>query len=193
VDVSDDRPGGWRDDAPGPSEPGAGAGRRGGIGPLPLILLAVLLGVAALALWILPDVRATSSNLGEAPMGTTVTFESEGGTYRVLSSGSGRPAPDATSCDVIFADGSVGQQVGGGGSLPFPYVPDRIVAFEAPEGPTQVRCGEVGRFDEEAGAGTFHIVEGTGPVSIFVVILGVAAGVALVAGIALMVERRRAT
>lgn len=141
--------------------------RRGGAGPLRLVLLGIALIMLGLAVRWAQDVAAPYVNLGEADMADVVTFESSGGTYRVVTSGPSRPAIQATVCEIETADGRRERDVGHdgmeGGQDRFGVT--RVLAFDAVEGTTTVRCGRQ-RPDGGAGLGRFQVVDADGPLSV---------------------------
>ncbi|MGV3758323.1 MAG: hypothetical protein ACO1PW_02115 [Actinomycetota bacterium] len=141
--------------------------RAGGTGPLRLVLLGVVLIVLGLVVRWAQDVAAPYVNLGEADMAEVVTFESTGGTYRVVSSGPSRPVIHQTVCEIETADGRRERDVGHdgmeGGQDRFGVT--RVLAFDAVKGTTSVRCGRQ-RPDGGAGLGRFQVVDAGGPVSI---------------------------
>lgn len=153
------------------------SGRRG---PAALVALAVPLLLLALGGWYFQDAVATRVNVGEADMGETVVFTSHGGRYRLLSSGPLRPEVEQTYCDLTLADGTERTEVGGQGLQTTRLGVDRLLAFRAPAGETEVTCSYRGN---GGGQGRFQVIEADGPLRFVLGGLAGAAVLSLLAGI----------
>lgn len=130
--------------------------------PMSLIGLGVVLFLLSIAGWWAQDVLGTLANEGEADIGETVTFASDGGRYRLVSSGPLRPDVGATYCDLTYADGSTRREVGGQGLQAARLGVDRLLSFEPPAGETSVRC--TSRGSDVTGNGRFQVLDDDGPV-----------------------------
>jgi hypothetical protein len=152
-----------------------------------LLLLGIVLLLAGLAASWAQDVAAPWINSGEAQMGSTVTFASGGGKYRVITSGPTRPMIGQTTCTVTTAREREFGVLGGKDVNPSERLGvSRVLAFEVPEGTTRVRCAD--RFLRDSTHGRFQIVAGDGPVSIAVLVAFALGTVLLIAGILLLLR-----
>lgn len=164
----------------------------GGQGPLRLIGLGITLLILGLVLRWGQDITAPYVNLGEADMAGTVVFDSDGGIYRVVTSGPSRPELRFTVCEATGSDGSTQRELGRdgvkGGHSRFGVT--RVTRFDLPAGRTEIRCGnrEVAR---GAGLGRFQVVDADGPVTVAITGLLGAGAASLLGGIAWFIIRFR--
>lgn len=198
--------GGPPDEAPAGHAPGhthaaaegevaAAVAAAGGSGPLRLVGLAVVLLVVGFVLRWGQDVTAPYVNVGEADMASAVAFTSDGGTYRVVSSGPSRPELRFTVCEATGAEGFTERVRGGDGSRGghVRLGVTRVTRFDLPPGPAEIRCGNLAP-DRGAGSGRFQVVDGDGPLSLVVVGLLASGAACAVGGIGWYLLRlRRAT
>lgn len=153
-------------------------------GPLSLISLGIVLFLAALGLWWVQDVVGTVVNEGEADIGREVAFTSDGGAYRLLSSGPLRPEVASTWCDITTSDGRTRREVGGQGLQTSRLGVDRLLTIHPPAGSTTIRC--TSRGTDIVGNGRFQVIEADGlttwiPAGVFVAAM---ASIAIGAGLA---------
>lgn len=149
-------------------------------GPMSLISMGIVLGLLALLGWWAQDVIGTVSNAGEAGMGREVTFQSDGGSYRLLSSGPLRPDPNSTWCDITESDGDTRREVGGQGLQTSRLGVDRLLTFHPPAGETTVSCS----FRATGpGSGRFQVIDTSSPAALIPAGLFVAAMVSLLIGV----------
>src|SRR4051794_3220761 len=106
-------------------------------------MLGVVLLLAGLAARWAQDVVAPWVNAGEAQMGSTLSFTSGGGDYRVITSGATRPAIEQSACTITTSreqrlrvlggkDVNANQRLG----------VSRVLGFEAPAGRTRITCAD---------------------------------------------------
>ena len=74
---------------------------------IPIFLLGFAIVLAGLAASWAQDVVAPWVNEAEAQMGSRVTLTSDGGKYRVITSGPSRPAIEQTGCTIRTSRGSM--------------------------------------------------------------------------------------
>ena len=130
-------------------------------GPMSLVSLGILAFLAAIGLWWMQDAVGTFANEGEADIGREVTFTSDGGAYRLLSSGPLRPEVSATWCDITTSDGRTRREVGGQGLQSSRLGVDRLLTIHPPAGTTTIRC--TSRGTDIVGNGRFQVIEVDGP------------------------------
>lgn len=155
------------------------------------IMLVVVVFLFFLFAWWLQDVAAPYLNEGEADITQTVTFDAEGGSYRVITSGPTRPAAINTACLVTGSDGNEQRILAGDGSVTPQdrFGVSRVIEFEVPAGPTSVTC-----FDlkiETADGGRFQVVEAGGLQQIGLIAGGLIALLAVVSLVTTVVSRLR--
>ena len=111
------------------------------------------------------DSAAPWINLGEAQIGSTVSFEADTRKYRVVTSGPTRPALEHTVCAIQFGDGRSKRELGGSGGVNARDALGvaRVIEFEATPGSTRLRCND--RYIKTATRGRFQVVAADGPVS----------------------------
>ena len=164
----------------------------GGQGPLRLVGLGIALLILGFVLRWGQDVTAPYVNLGEADMAGAVVFDSDGGTYRVVTSGPSRPELRFTVCEATGSDGSTQRELGrdgvNGGHSRFGVT--RITRFDLPAGRSEIRCGNR-EPDKGAGLGRFQVVDADGPVSLAVTGLIGGGAASLLAGIGWFLLRFR--
>lgn len=154
-----------------------------------LVAVGVLLFLVSVGGWWAQDAIGTVLNEGEADVGESITFTSDGGSYRLLSSGPLRPLPGSTYCDLTYADESTRREVGGQGLQTSRLGVDRLLTFEPPPGRTQVRCTDRG--SATTGNGRFQVLEADGVLSKALIGAIVAALASLAVGIAVVVRSFR--
>jgi hypothetical protein len=131
------------------------------------LLLGIVLLLAGLAASWAQDVAAPWINAGEAQMGSAVTFRSDGGRYRVISSGPARPGLEQTKCTLDPEDGGPFDVLGGVDVNAIDHFGvSRVLGFEAPAGDVELTCRD--RFVAASTHGRFQVVAADGPVSIAV-------------------------
>lgn len=135
--------------------------------PIRAMMLGVVTLLLGLALSWGQDVVAPWVNQGEADTGSDVSFDSDGGRYRVVSSGPARPGYDAIVCEVADADGGSRRILGGKDANANDRLGvSRVLEFTAPAGRTTVTCSN--RFNPSNVHGRFQVVDANGPMSIAV-------------------------
>jgi hypothetical protein len=149
------------------------------------LMAGIVLLLAGLAASWAQDVAAPWINAGEAQLGSTLTFTSGGGDYRVITSGPTRPALESTACTVVTSHERELRVLGGQDVNPNQRLGvSRVLGFEAPAGTTRLTCAD--RFLRASRHGRFQVVSADGPVSIAVVIAFILGGLLLVAGLLLI-------
>lgn len=133
-------------------------------------MLGIVLLLGGLAASWAQDVAAPWINEGEARMGSTVRFASDGGEYRVVSSGATRPAIAATGCTVFTSRERELRVLGGKDVNESERLGvSRVLGFEAPAGTTRVTCAD--RMSRYSTLGRFQVVAADGPVSVAVLVM----------------------
>jgi hypothetical protein len=133
------------------------------------LLLGIVLFLAGLAASWGQDVLAPWVNVGEAQMGSALTFRSDGGDYRVITSGPTRPQLEQTVCRVEPEDGRPFDVLGGKDVNPVErFGVSRVLGFEVPAGDVRLTCRD--RFLSQSTHGRYQVVAADGPVSIAVLI-----------------------
>lgn len=163
-----------------------------GRGPIRLFLLGfVLLVAGGVATWA-QDALAPFVNLGEAPLPGPIVFDADDATYRVVTSGPGRPGLEFTACIIERADGTTVEDYGvdGAEGAQEHFGVTRVLEFDAVAGRTEVRCGS--KPSARDTPGRFQIVAARGPVTLATYALFAAGGTALVAAIGWFAWRVRA-
>ena len=147
-----------------------------------LVMLGVTLFIAGFVGNWAQDAAAPWINLGEAKTRGTVAFESDGGRYRVLTSGPARPGIASIGCSIAAADGTSRRELGGGGGVNAAerFGVTRVLEFKVPAGPTQVVCED--RRSESNTFGRFQVVAADGIVSKAILAAFALGGLLLVAG-----------
>ncbi len=155
-----------------------------------LISLGVTLFLFALAANWAQDVAAPWINAGEAQMGSTLTFDADGGEYRVVTSGPSRPRYDATGCTIVAPGGASRRVLGGEGSVNpnDRFGVSRVLEFDTQSGRTQVTCAD--RYLRQSTRGRFQIVAADGFVSKAVLVGFILAGISLLIGVLLLWRAR---
>ena len=157
-----------------------------------ILMFGVVLLLGGLAASWAQDVAAPWINEGEAQMGSMLTFTSEGGDYRVLTSGPARPAIEATGCTIVTATERKLRVLGGKDVNPKDHLGvSRVLGFEAPAGRTSVTCSD--RVVRASTHGRFQVVSADGPVSIAILAAyGLGVLLLVVGGLLLVRAYRRA-
>lgn len=140
------------------------------------------------------DSAAPFVNLGEGPLGSTVTFDADAREYRVVTSGPLRPRVEQTVCEIELADETTQRKLGGSGGVnPRDAMGvARVLEFDARPGTTRVTCND--RFVESSTHGRFQVVASDGLVSKVILgafLLGGAAFVAGALGLFLLYRREQ--
>jgi hypothetical protein len=155
------------------------------------LMLGIVLFVLALVASWGQDVLAPWVNAGEADLRSTVTLESDGGDYRVITSGPTRPRLEDVACDVVGPNGETQRILGGKDvNANERFGVSRVLGFDAPEGTVEVTCAD--RLSESSTHGRFQVVDADGPVSLAILGLFVV-GPALIVlgGLGLFLAHRR--
>jgi hypothetical protein len=128
------------------------------------------------------DSAAPFVNLGEARLGSTIRFDADDRTYRVVTSGPTRPALEATVCTIEFADGRKERELGGSGGVNPRDVwgVSRVLEFEATSGATRLTCND--RYITSSTRGRFQVVAADGPISKAILGAFVLGGLSLAGG-----------
>jgi hypothetical protein len=122
-------------------------------------------------------------------MGSTLSFDADGGKYRVITSGATRPSLDHTGCTIVSGGTSRRALGGSGGVNPNDRLGvSRVLEFKSESGSTQVTCGD--RYLRTSTRGRFQVVAADGFVSKAVIAAFVLAGLSLLSGVALLLLRR---
>lgn len=156
----------------GPQEPQAPIaaphvpGPATGTGPISLALLGVMVMLAGIGLRWVEDVVAPWVNEGEVAMGEVVTFEADGGSYRIVSSGPARPGIVQTRCVIERADGTTERTSGHveTGAMRRLWV-TRVLEFDTVPGTTTVHCGRRPERPPEPEPGRYQVVDADGLIS----------------------------
>ena len=161
---------------------------------IPAVMMTILIGLFYIFAWWLQDVVAPFINEGEADISQTVTFEAEGGTYRVVTSGPSRPEAQRMECAVVRADGSTETVRAGDGSItPHDrFGVSRVLQFDVPAGQTSVTCND--EFSPRSAGGRFQIVESGGIKQIGLIaggLIGVLAVISLITSVIARISRLR--
>jgi hypothetical protein len=138
------------------------------------------------------DSAAPFINLGEARLGSTIRFDADARTYRVITSGPTRPELAATVC-TVEADGRSERILGGSGGVNPREVwgVSRVLEFEATAGATRLTCND--RFIRSSTRGRFQVVAADGPVSKAILGAFILGGLSLAGGgLLLFLAYRRA-
>jgi hypothetical protein len=156
-----------------------------------MLLLGIMLLLAGLAASWVQDVAAPWVNDGEAQMGSPVTFESDGGEYRVITSGPTRPDLGGTVCTVDPEDGQAFRVLGGKDvNAVDRFGVSRVLGFDVPAGEVDLTCED--RVISQSTRGRFQVVAADGPVSVAVLVLfGLGAALLVVGGVRLWLVFRR--
>jgi hypothetical protein len=150
-------------------------------------MLGVVLLLAGLAASWAQDVAAPWINEGEAQMGSTVRFASEGGDYRVITSGPTRPAIGATACTIVTSRERELRVLGGKDVNENQRLGvSRVLGFEVPSGRTSVTCAN--RSSKSSTLGRFQVVSADGPTSVAVLVAFVLGTLLVVGALALLVR-----
>jgi hypothetical protein len=157
-----------------------------------LLMLGIVSLLLGLALSWAQDVAAPWINEGEAATGGTVSFDSDGGRYRVVSSGPTRPAYTSIGCDVVDSSGDSQRVLGGEDANAKDRLGvSRVLEFTLDAGPATVRCAD--RYLPDSTHGRFQVVDANGPVSIAVwCLLGFGVALLVCGGVGLLLALRRA-
>jgi hypothetical protein len=162
--------------------------------PVSLVVLGVTLFIAGFVGNWLQDAAAPWINLGEARMGSTVTFTADRGKYRVITSGPTRPKIEQVGCTIVPATGSSRRALGGTGGVNQRDAlgVSRVLEFRTPPGETRLTCSD--RILTASTHGRFQVVAADGLVSRAVLAAFVLGGLSLLAGVAwlALLYRRRA-
>jgi hypothetical protein len=150
--------------------------------PISLVMLGVTLFIAGLVGSWAQDVAAPWINLGEAQMGSTISFDAHAGKYRVISSGATRPALAQTGCTIELPDGTAKRALGGSGGVNARETlgVSRVLQFRARSGATRLTCAD--RILSDATHGRFQVVAADGPVSKAIIAAFVLGAVSILAG-----------
>ena len=134
-------------------------------GPIALIMLGVVLFVAGFVGNWAQDSAAPWINLGEARIGSTVSFDADARRYRVVTSGPTRPQLEHTVCTVALADGRSKRELGGSGGVNARAAlgVSRVLEFQGTTGATRLTCND--RYVKASTHGRFQVVAADGPVS----------------------------
>lgn len=138
------------------------------------------------------DSAAPWINLGEAQLGSTVSFSADAGKYRVVTSGPTRPKLEATVCAIELAGGRSERALGGSGGVNARDALGvaRVLEFKATPGLTRVTCND--RYIKASTRGRFQVVAADGPVSKAILGAFILGGLSLAGGgLALFVLYRR--
>jgi hypothetical protein len=150
-------------------------------------MLGIVLLLAGLAARWAQDVAAPWINEGEARMGSTVRFASEGGDYRVVTSGPTRPAIAETACTIVTSRERELQVSGGKDVDEVERMGvSRVLGFEAPSGRTSVTCLDAA--SSGSSHGRFQVVPAGGLVSLAVAVVFGLGTLLVVVGVALLVR-----
>ncbi len=152
------------------------------IRPISLVTLGVVLFIFGFVGQWVQDATAPWINAGEARMGSTISFDADGGKYRVISSGATRPALEQTGCTIDPDDGPSKRELGGGGGVNAREAlgVSRVLEFKTPAGRTHLTCAD--RIIRSATRGRFQVVAADGLVSKFILAAFVLGGLSLAAG-----------
>jgi hypothetical protein len=130
-----------------------------------MVMLGIVLFIAGFVGSWGQDSAAPWINLGEARIGSTLTFGAGAGKYRVVTSGPARPALESTVCAIELADGRSKRELGGSGGVNARNALGvaRVLEFKTTPGPTRLTCND--RYIETSTYGRFQVVAADGPVS----------------------------
>ncbi|HEX6389800.1 MAG TPA: hypothetical protein VFZ89_10140, partial [Solirubrobacteraceae bacterium] len=150
-----------------------------------LIALGVTFFLTGLAASWTQDVAAPWINGGEAKMGATIAFNSDGGRYRVVTSGPSRPDYDRTGCTLVDAGGRSRRLLGGTGANPNDRLGvSRVLEFTAARGEARLTCAD--RYLPRSTFGRFQVVPADGIVSKAIIAAFVLGGLSLLGGAVLL-------
>jgi len=150
--------------------------------PISLVMLGIVLFIAGFVGNWAQDSAAPWINLGEAQIGSTVSFDADARKYRVVTSGPTRPALEHTVCAIQFADGHSKRELGGSGAVNARDALGvaRVIEFKATAGATRLTCND--RFIKTSTHGRFQVVAADGPVSKAILGAFVLGGLSLAGG-----------
>jgi hypothetical protein len=134
-------------------------------GLISLVMLGIVLFIAGFVGNWAQDSAAPWINLGEVQLGSTIHFDADARTYRVVTSGATRPAVEHTVCTIEFADGHSKRELGGSGGVNArdAWGVARVLEFKATAGATRLTCND--RYLKASTQGRFQVVAADGPVS----------------------------
>jgi hypothetical protein len=151
-------------------------------GSISLLTLGIVLFIVGFVGNWAQDSAAPFINLGEAPIGSTVTFDADAREYRVVTSGPTRPRVEQTVCQIELANETTERKLGGSGGVnPRDAMGvGRVLEFDATPGTTRVTCND--RFVESSTHGRFQVVASDGLVSKAILGAFILGGVAFAGG-----------